>query len=364
MLRDRFGRPVAGDRFVHHGTDLETVWEGEVPHLTPNDRFFVRNHTGPAAVDGTAWRLLVTGDGVHREVTYTLSELQSFTSRTDELALECTGNGRRLFADQQGHARPGTQWGLGAIGVARWTGVPLGTILRHAGLLDSAVQVMAVGLDEPYVDDGVNHGRVRRPIPIAKALDDVLIAWGMNGEPLPRDHGYPARLIVPGWVGIASIKWLGELRVTTTAETSPWNTKWYRMHGVGWSDENSTLDRMPVMSCLDAVGGPRSGATVGRKTHLRGRAWAGEAAISRVEVSTDGGRHWHDATLVGANEPSCWVAWTLPWTPGRAGSHDLVVRATDTTGRRQPERAPDNDDGYLFSAAVRYRVDVACQAAG
>jgi DMSO/TMAO reductase YedYZ molybdopterin-dependent catalytic subunit len=363
MLRDRFGRVVAGDHFVHHGTDLETIWDGEVPHLTPNERFFVRNHTGPAQVDGKAWRLLVTGDGVSRETTYSLADLQSFSSHTRELALECTGNGRRLFADQQGQPRPGTQWGLGAIGVARWTGVPLGTILRHAGLLDSAVQVMAVGLDEPYVEAGIDHGRVRRPLPISKALDDVLIAWGMNGEPLPRDHGFPARLVVPGWVGIASIKWLGELRVTTTAETSPWNTKWYRMHGVGWSDANSTLDRMPVMSSLDTVGHSGS-VTVGHQTLLRGRAWSGEAAISRVEVSTDGGRHWHDATLVGANDPSCWVAWTLPWTPDRPGAHELVVRATDTTGRRQPERAPDNDEGYLFSAAVRYRVDVACQAAG
>jgi DMSO/TMAO reductase YedYZ molybdopterin-dependent catalytic subunit len=363
MLRDRLGRPV-GDHFVHHGTDLETVWDNEVPHLTPNDRFFVRNHTRPAVVDAASWRLLVTGDGVVREATYSLAELQSFTSVTRERALECTGNGRRLFADQQGHARPGTQWGLGAVGVARWTGVPLATILRHAGLLDAAVQVMAVGLDEPYVEGGVNHGRVRRPLPIAKALDDVLIAWDMNGEPLPRDHGFPARLIVPGWVGIASIKWLGELRVTTTAETSPWNTTWYRMHGVGWSDANSTLDRMPVMSCLDSVGDPRAGVTVGQKTLLRGRAWAGEAAISRVEVSTDGGRHWHEAVVAGANDPSCWVGWSLPWTPGRAGVHDLVVRATDTSGRRQPERAPDNDDGYLFSAAVRYRVDVAWQAAG
>jgi DMSO/TMAO reductase YedYZ molybdopterin-dependent catalytic subunit len=363
MLRDRSGRPVAGDHFVHHGTDLETIWDGEVPHLTPNERFFVRNHTGPAQVDGKAWRLLVTGDGVSRETTYSLADLQSFSSHTRELTLECTGNGRRLFADQQGQPRPGTQWGLGAIGVARWTGVPLGTILRHAGLLDSAVQVMAVGLDEPYVEAGIDHGRVRRPLPISKALDDVLIAWVMNGEPLPRDHGFPARLVVPGWVGIASIKWLGELRVTTTAETSPWNTKWYRMHGVGWSDANSTLDRMPVMSSLDTVGHSGS-VTVGHQTLLRGRAWSGEAAISRVEVSTDGGRHWHDATLVGANDPSCWVAWTLPWTPDRPGGHELVVRATDTTGRRQPERAPDNDEGYLFSAAVRYRVDVACQAAG
>jgi DMSO/TMAO reductase YedYZ molybdopterin-dependent catalytic subunit len=363
MLRDRFGRVVAGDHFVHHGTDLETVWDGEVPHLTPNDRFFVRNHTGPAQVDGTAWRLLVTGDGVSREATYSLADLQAFSSHTRELAIECTGNGRRLFADQQGQPRPGTQWGLGAIGVARWTGVPLGTILRHAGLLDSAVQVMAVGLDEPYVEAGVDHGRVRRPLPISKALDDVLIAWGMNGVPLPRDHGFPARLVVPGWVGIASIKWLGELRVTTTAETSPWNTKWYRMHGVGWSDANSTLDRMPVMSSLDTVGHSGS-VTVGHQTLLRGRAWSGEAAISRVEVSTDGGRRWHDATLVGANDPSCWVPWTLPWTPDRSGPHALVVRATDTSGRRQPERAPDNDEGYMFSAAVRYRVDVACQAAG
>ncbi|HEX5860490.1 MAG TPA: sulfite oxidase [Nocardioides sp.] len=364
MLRDSLGRPLAGDHFVHHGTDLETRWAGEVPHLTPNDRFFVRNHTGPADVDPSAWRLLVAGDGVVREATYSLPQLQSFSATTRELALECTGNGRRYFATQQGQARPGTQWGLGAIGVARWTGVPLATILRHAGVLDSAVQVMAVGLDEPYVHEGVNHGRVRRPLPIAKALDDVLIAWGMNGEPLPRDHGFPARLIVPGWVGIASIKWLGELRVTTTAEASPWNTKWYRMHGVGWSDTNSTLDRMPVMSCLDTVGDQEGATTVGRSTLLRGRAWAGEAAISRVEVSTDGGHRWSEATLVGANDPSCWVAWTLAWTPDRAGSHTVVVRATDSTGRRQPERAPDNDDGYMFSAAVRYPVEVACQAAG
>jgi len=119
-----------------------------------------------------------------------------------------------------------------------------------------------------------------------------------------------------------------------------------------------------VMSCLDTVGDSQAGAISGQRTVLQGRAWAGEAAISRVEVSTDGGRHWHDATLVGANDPSCWVGWTLPWTPGRVGRHDVVVRATDTTGRRQPQRAPDNDDGYLFSAAVHYQVDVACQAAG
>ena len=354
MLRDRSGRPVDAG-FVHHGTDVETAWEGDVPYLTPNERFFVRNHTESPEIDAASWRLLVSGEGVIGETTYTLAQLKSFTRRTYDRALECTGNGRRLFAEQQDTPRPGTQWGLGAIGAARWTGVPLSTVLRHAGLRDDAVQVMAVGLDDPYVYEGVNHGRVRRPLPIEKALDDVLIAWEMNGQPLPRDHGFPARLIVPGWVGIASIKWLGELRVGTRVEDSPWNTKWYRMHGRGWKGEDAVLDRMPVKSSLDAA----PDLVEGRTTVLRGRAWSGEATVAHVEVSSDAGQTWHEATLTGPNEPSCWVGWELAWTPPRAGDHELWVRATDSLGRCQPEEAPDNDDGYFFSAVVRTPVTVA-----
>lgn len=354
MLRDRSGRPI-DEGFVHHGTDVETAWDAEVPYLTPNARFFVRNHTESPQIDAASWRLLVSGDGVIGETTYTLAQLKSFTSRTYDRVLECTGNGRRLFDEQQGTRRPGTQWGLGAIGAARWTGVPLSTLLRHAGLGDDAVQVMAVGLDDPYVYDGVNHGRVRRPLPIEKALDDALIAWEMNGEPLPRDHGFPARLIVPGWAGIASIKWLGELRVGTRVEDSPWNTKWYRMHGRGWKGEDAVLDRMPVKSSLDAA----PDLVVGRTTVLHGRAWSGEATVAHVEVSSDAGQTWHEATLTGPNEPSCWVGWELAWTPRRAGDHELWVRATDSLGRCQPEVAPDNDDGYFFAAVIRTPVTVA-----
>jgi DMSO/TMAO reductase YedYZ molybdopterin-dependent catalytic subunit len=363
MLRDRSGRPVGDpDWYVHHGTDVETVWDQDVPRLTPNDRFYVRNHTTAPEIDGRSWRLLVTGDGVVGERVYSLEELRSFTTHTYERAVECTGNGRRLFAEQQGAARPGTQWGLGAIGVASWTGVRLGTLLRHAGLRPEAVQVMPVGLDDPYLDEGIDYGRVRRPLPIAKALDDVLLAWEMNGEPLPRDHGYPLRLVVPGWVGIASIKWLGELRVTTTRVNSPWNTRWYRMHGAGWSGEEAELGRMPVKSVVDVVDSP----AVDKVSVLRGRAWAGEAAIRVVEVSTDGGLTWDEASLTGPNEPSAWVAWEHSWIPRRSGEHVLVTRATDSLGRTQPETAPDNEDGYLFWAAVRHPVVVAGdrQAAG
>ena len=280
MLRDKSDRPL-GDWWIQHGSDVETRWTGPVSHLTPNDQFFVRNHSEPPVIDAQTWRLLVTGDGVIGDATYSLDDLRAFTARTYERAVECTGNGRRLFGDQQGDPRPGTQWGLGAIGVARWTGVPLGPGLRHAGLRADATSGMAVGLDDPYVADGVNHGRVRRPLPLDKALDDVLVAWEMNGDPLPKDHGYPVRLVVPGWVGIASIKWLGELRVTTVAEDSPWNTLWYRMHGDGWEGDAAVLDRMPPKSDLDPLL-PGRPVQVGVTTTLRGRAWSGEACVERV----------------------------------------------------------------------------------
>ena len=191
------------------------------------------------------------------------------------------------------------------------------------------------------------------------SLDDVLVAWAMNGEPLPLDHGYPVRLVVPGWVGIASIKWLGELRVTTSVIDSPWNTRWYRMHGADWDGANSSLGRMPVKSIVDVVDEP----SVGRISVLRGRAWAGEASIRMVEVSTDGGETWDEASLTGPNEPSAWVEWEHPWIPDRPGAHVLVSRATDSLGRRQPDRAPDNDDGYLFWAVVHRPVVVAGAAA-
>ncbi len=359
MLRDRDGNPVdpTGGWFIHHGLDVEMDWHGgePVPFHTPNDRFFVRNHSAAPVIDAGTWRLRVHGEGVEHERTYSLDDLQRLGTTTYDRALECTGNGRRLFESQQGNRLPGTQWGLGAIGMATWTGVPLSAVLADAGLREDAVQVMAVGLDAPYSVDDVDYGRVRRPLPLAKALDDVLLAWEMNGEPLPPEHGHPVRLVVPGWVGIASIKWLGSLEVQTETVTSPWNTKWYRMHGKSYDGPAGDLGRMPVKSMLDLP--PEATVTRGETITLTGRAWSGEAWIDSVDVSVDGGV-WQPAKLVGPNELSGMVSFEWDWTPEESGVVELRTRATDSTGRIQPDEVPLNDDGYLFWAVVRRQVRV------
>ena len=179
---------------------------------------------------------------------------------------------------------PGTAWGLGAIGVTRWRGVALAEVLERAGIRDDAVDVMPVGLDDRYVADGIDHGRVRRPLPVSKALDDVILAYEMNGEVLPPDHGYPVRLVVPGWIGIASIKWLGRLEVATTRLWSPWNTKWYPR---SFSEQvvksafelpwDATLPRVEQVAARARMVGERPGQAR-RRQHRRRRDLAARAS--------------------------------------------------------------------------------------
>ncbi|GAA2880024.1 hypothetical protein GCM10020220_082470 [Nonomuraea rubra] len=218
-------KPLPDHLFRVHGNSAEMRWESMagLGYHTPNDRFFVRNHTFTPLVDVTTWRLAVHGEGVRCPREFGYEELRAMPSRTYDVAIECAGNGRRFYRTQQHDGTPGTQWGLGAIGVARWRGVPLKYLLSQAGVRPEAVDVLPTGLDAPFED----HGHVRRPLPIGKAMDDVLVAYEMNGVPLPPDHGFPARLVVPGWVGIASIKWLGDLEVSTEPLYTPWNTVFY-----------------------------------------------------------------------------------------------------------------------------------------
>jgi DMSO/TMAO reductase YedYZ molybdopterin-dependent catalytic subunit len=270
---------------------------------------------------------------------------------------ECTGNGRSFYATQQGQPASGTQWTLGAVGAVTWEGVRLRDVLRWAGLRPDAISVQGAGLDPSYVDKGVDLGPVRRPFPISKALDDALLAWGANGEDLLPDHGYPLRLVLPGWVGIASIKWLGTLEVSTTELTSPWNTQWYNVGG--------PLTVNPVRSAWELAWDAtiRSRRTV----ELTGRSWSGAAPIARVDVSTDGGATWSPARLRpspreggghGVTTGHGWTRWTHTWRAPVAGAHELLARATDEHGRTQPDVAAYNPNGYFFDAVVRHPVTV------
>ncbi|WP_084259751.1 sulfite oxidase [Microtetraspora malaysiensis] len=349
-------KPLPPELFDIHGSCAEMRWEamrGRGYHV-PGDRFFVRNHTSTPRIDAATWRLRLHGSGLRRPREFTYDELLTLPTRTADVAIECAGNGRSLFATQQGQGAPGTPWRLGAIGVARWRGVPLSTLLALAGLRGDAVDVLPTGLDPEYVDNGVNLGHVRRPLPIAKALDDVLLAYEMNGERLPPDHGFPARLVVPGWTGIASIKWVGDIEVSTAPLSSPWSTDLYRMFGPGRSEE--PLTTQVVKSAFEL---PWNAALQAGQRHiLRGRSWSGTGRIVRVEVSVDGGRSWQRAVSRGRAPAAGWTPWHIAWFPRDPGRYVLMARATDETGATQPEHTPHNTFGYLYDGIVRHPVTV------
>ncbi|MDT0442163.1 sulfite oxidase [Streptomyces johnsoniae] len=353
-------KPLPADRFVVHGTNAETRWSAlrDTGFHTPNDLFFVRNHTVTPAIDPDAWRLTVWGDGLRggpRE--FGLDELRALPAATSDAFVECAGNGRGFYTSQQGETVSGTAWSLGAIGVARWRGVRLAEVLRLAGLGPHAVDVQPRGLDADYVSGGVNLGRVRRPLPLAKALDDVLLAYEMNGEPLPPDHGSPVRVLVPSWVGIASVKWVGDIEVSAEPLYSPWNTGLYRLFGPSYPEEGSApLTRQTLKSAFEL---PFPAAfPVGRTHRLTGRSWSGAGRVRRVEVSMDDGARWQPARLHDRPRRGSWVRWSADWTPSAAGPAELLARATDEHGNTQPERAEFNEQGYLFGAVVRHPVTV------
>lgn len=342
----------AGRRTLPPEHNVEMRWDQVDPdaYFTPNDRFFVRSHSVAPAIDASVWRLRIDGDGVERSVEVTHEELLAAPARTRVCALECAGNGRAMFERTHRRTPPGAQWELGAIGVAEWTGVRLADLLERAGVRIDAVEAVPEGLDEL---------RVRRPLPVERALrDDVLVAYRMNGEPLPADHGFPARLIVPGWAAVASIKWLGRIEVTTRPVFTWWNTEHYVLRGDAYASDgpgDGEVIHEQVMKSAFELPWP---ARLPAGPHvLTGRSWSPTEAIARVEISDDDGATWSSATLREPNPPGAWVRWSFEWdaSPGR---HELRARATDSTGRVQPDTVPWNERGYLHGGVVGHPVEV------
>ena len=323
--------------------------------VTPVELFYVRNHLAQPSVNLAEWRLAVTGE-VEHPLELTLEDLAKLEDATVTNTLECAGNGRALHRPRVA----GIQWVRGAVGNAMYTGPRLADVLRRAGVKSTGKHVAFNGLDEPSgkVPDFI------RSIPIEKAMHpDTLLATQMNGAPLKIEHGYPCRTLVPGWLGAASVKWLIEVRVMEREFDGNFMKPGYRFPqrpvepgGEVSPDETSVITSLPVKSI---IAWPGDGARVkAGPQRIRGAAWAGEDAIARVDVSTDGGKTWKPAELGREQAKYAWRLWEAAWTPRAAGSYTLMSRATDTNGRAQPAEPAWNPPGYLYNAMDRVRVNV------
>jgi DMSO/TMAO reductase YedYZ molybdopterin-dependent catalytic subunit len=332
------------------GLDYGTRPDRMPGYLVPNDRFYIRSHAPTPRVDAAAWTLRIEGDGVRRPVAYSYDDLRDrFPLVSVIRTIECAGNRRVLLGEEFGHTFAGTQWGRGAIGTAEWTGVRLRDLLEPAGLSPRAREVMPESLDEI---------RARRPMPLAKAMaDDTLVALAMNGEPLPADHGFPARVVVSGWLGAASIKWLARIEVSEKHLYAPWNTEDYVLIGGGYPADGPArgpeITNLPAAALVEL---PWPARLRPEPQMIRGRAFAGENAVAAVEYRIDDGP-WQPAQLADPDLPGAWVRWQFPWTP-EPGQHVLRVRATDDRGHSQPEASAFNELGYLQHAVLAHPVRV------
>jgi sulfite oxidase len=347
------GMVLRSFRFV----DLETPVEYFNTWLTPVPHFFVRNHMyEPVRLDAPDWRLSVGGE-VEKPITLSLAELSKLETHSVVNTLECAGNGRSLHRPQV----PGIQWGKGAVSTARFSGPRLRDVLERAGVKPTGKHVMFRGLDEvpgkvpPFI----------RSIPIEKALNsDTLIATHMNGSPLTKHHGYPARALVPGWIGAASCKWLTEIKLLDAEFVGNFMNPAYRFPNQpgkpGDAVKPEDTHPLTALSVKSVIAGPSDGASlkVG-KVAVHGAAWAGEADITKVEISTDGGTTWNPAKLGHEQAHYAWRLWSYNWKATKSGDYIILARATDSQGRTQPSTPVWNPSGYLYNAVDQVKIRVA-----
>lgn len=338
--------------------DAETKVREFASWLTPNDRFFVRSHFGPPVeeqIDPAAWRLQIVGL-VERPLGLTLNDLKQFPEVTVTAVLQCSGNGRAFYRPRV----PGVQWERGAVGNARWTGVRLADVLKRAGVKPSAKHLQMQGADRPV---STQVPLFIRSIPIEKALHpDTLLAYRMNGEPLPLLHGAPLRLIAPGWMADACVKWLTDLTISDQEASGYYMQTAYRypVRPVRPGENIEPADLRPVEAMIvkSLITSPRDGGAVNGDIVVKGVAWTGEGRIASVEVSADEGRTWSRARLTGDDVPYAWRMWEYAWRPTGAGRVTLLSRATDDQGRTQPPASPWNPSGFLWNGVDRVQIDV------
>lgn len=340
------------------------------PHLlddefTPNDRHFVRNNGLLSSLaesgDTAEWKLKVDGE-VHQPLELNFEQLKQFTSYTYYLQVECGGNGRAGFQP----AAKGNQWTFGAIGCSAWTGVRMKDVLGKAGLKNTAIYTGYYG-DDRHLSMNPQKVPISRGTPIDKAMEDhTLIAWAMNGKPIPPLHGFPVRVVTPGWPASTSIKWLKRIFVRNKVHDGPkMNGYSYRVpkHPVAPGThvaeaDMKIIESMPVKSLITR---PKTGIKIpsGKPLALQGHAWAGDRKVTAMHVSNDFGMTWVQASLKEPANPFAWQQWQATLAFPSTGYYEVWARATDAAGVMQPMVVPGwNPKGYLNNAMHRIAVTV------
>src|SRR5688572_10378251 len=342
--------------------DLEMPIEGFSDYITPIDRFFVRSHVYTPRVDIAQWRLTIDGE-VATPVTLTMDDLRRMPSVDLVSVLECAGNGRGFYEPSM----PGLQWGHGAVGNGRWRGVRLADVLKRAGLNSSPKEVLFNGADVPIgtMPD------FQRSIPMAKAVHPAtLLAYEMNGETLPIEHGFPLRVVVPGWAGDSWIKWVTSITVLDREHDGFWMARAYRHPGRAVPPGRAVAPELmqPVTSLRvkSVIARPRSNrgfssAAVGERITISGVAWSGDTGpVTTVDVSLDAGRTWTPAAMRRDQRTEFgWRLWEYQWTPRREAYHTIMARARDAAGNMQPLEQEWNPSGYGWNVVPRVGIDVA-----
>jgi DMSO/TMAO reductase YedYZ molybdopterin-dependent catalytic subunit len=335
----------------NHGLPLEALQYD----VTPVGLHYLLVHYDIPTVDAEAWRLRI-GGRVRGELELSLQELRARPAVREAVTMECAGNGRAQLAP-----RPFSQpWLLEAVSTGDWGGTPLRPLLEEAGLDDSAVEVLFTGLDRG-TEAGVEQS-YERSLPLEEALrDDVLLAYELNGQPLPPQHGFPLRLVVPGWYGMTNIKWLERITVLDRPFGGYQQQQAYRMRQEEGED-GEPVTRMVPRALMVPPGIPdfHTRERFVRKTpvEVEGRAWSGWAPIVAVEVSSDRGTTWDEASVTAAPNRWSWASWSFLWEPASPGRFELWCRARDEAGNAQPVDPRWSLGGYANNAVQRVPVTV------
>jgi len=344
--------------------DLEMPLSGFSDYITPIEHFFVRTHVYVPTVDLNSWRLRVEGE-VTSPLTLTMEDLKKLPQIELVTVVECAGNGRRFYDPPV----PGAQWGNGAVGNARWRGVRLADVLKRAGIKTSAQEILFDGADVPLG----SMPDFQRSITAKKALDsNTLLAFEMNGETLPVKHGFPLRVVAPGWASDSWVKWLTSIRVLDKEFDGFWMKNTYRHPGKpvapGTAVPPEQMRPVTSLRVKSVIAAPADGtqAVTGKPLTIRGAAWSGDAGpVTAVEVSVDGGRTWKPAALRQDQRTQFgWRQWEFNWTPAQEAYYTILARARDAAGNTQPLDQEWNPSGYLWDVVPRAGIDVVKELSG